>query len=241
MNLPKPPKLPAAVAGLLGVLAFVLALVEPTLSEPWHAVVAGAIAVLTILGVPTVHAAVTAHGNNASTAAAESLAQEIRRRPPSSMRAPAALLAVVALLAGGSLSADTARWLPFPHRPAPAAGHPVRQPAAVITVAALIGDSRMSCTGAVLHVVLRDLDAAGKTLRERAAVGTEALELEGWFDGAWRPTAATGDGAGHFATSAPYGRWRVLLATGWGAAASEPLLITAADQCASGTSDGVDA
>jgi Na+/H+-translocating membrane pyrophosphatase len=52
------PKLPAVVAGGLGVLATLLGILEPSLTTPWHEIVAAVLAVLTALGITAAHMAV---------------------------------------------------------------------------------------------------------------------------------------------------------------------------------------
>lgn len=57
-----PPKLPAVVVAVLGVLATVLTVVQNVLPSPWKEYAAVALAILSALGVVQVHAAVRRHG-----------------------------------------------------------------------------------------------------------------------------------------------------------------------------------
>ena len=63
------PKLPAALVAVLGVVAAVLAVVQPSLPQPWPAVVGGVLALLTLLGVQGTVRAVRAHGEASAHAA----------------------------------------------------------------------------------------------------------------------------------------------------------------------------
>lgn len=78
--MPSVPRLPAVLVAALGVIASMLAIVQPSLPEPWPAVVGGVLAVLTLLGVPVTVRAVRAHGRAtyAWRAQQEQLGQQMR-------------------------------------------------------------------------------------------------------------------------------------------------------------------
>jgi len=63
--MPKIPPLPAALVAVLGVIASVLAVVQPSLPDPWPAIVGGLLALLTLVGVPVTLRTIRAHGRAA--------------------------------------------------------------------------------------------------------------------------------------------------------------------------------
>ena len=215
--MPTVPKLPAALVAVLGVLASLLAVVQPSLPEPWPAIAGGVLALLTLVGVQVTHSSVSLHGRRAwaHRTAQEATAREIRysRRPDDGRARPLLLvaLAVVTLLAA-SAGPATAHW------------HPGRGPAPIVVAVPEI-TSGVACTsrGAQLQVRVLAVTTSrtGTVVTEQSA--PSGVRLQGLLLGTWYDVEASTSGGGGLHTSGvTYGRWRPILGDVTGPAWSIP-------------------
>ena len=190
--MPTIPKLPAALVAVLGVIASVLAAVQPSLPDPWPAIVSGLLALLTLVGVPATYLAVRTHGRASRLHSAQQEPSTWRRNDGGMSRVGLLAAAAAVLLVG----ALTAVVLMSPAQAAPA--HRGRPATVTEHIAA---HSAWACDGTL--VLIYDTERlAGSTwqaVQDDGAVTLQIHDASGRWGttGEWLDEATVSGGEAH--------------------------------------------
>lgn len=208
--MPKIPRLPAALVAVLGVIASVLAVVQPSLPQPWPAIVGGLLALLTLVGVPVTLRTIRAHGRAAYAhrvhqEAARPSAGTWRRDDGISRVAVLAATAVTLLLVASAVVVAMS-----PAEASPGRG-PGRPSFAAVTVVPEILSGAFGCSsGAAVLAVRAIAPTSPGSSTWSVRQGATGIRVQVWTGGTWRDVATTVTSSGLLSAQTYY-RWRPIL------------------------------